>query len=114
LKLLLRSVSGLLLALGTTLVPAVADADMTLIYSRYHMAIRAAILCRELHPDAETWRRWASYIDAKTEHELGAGERLTTIEGAKTDTRIMVRSRGCASDDVTYLLKIFDAELAGL
>ena len=93
---------------------AIADADMTLIYSRYHMAIRAAILCRDLHPDADTWRRWATYIDAKTEHELGAGERLTAIEGAKTDTRILVRHKGCADDDVVYLLKIFDTELAGL
>src|SRR6185369_12457455 len=76
-----RSVSGPLLALAmvASAGPAAADADMTLIYSRYHMAIRAAILCRQLRPDAETWRRWATYIDAKTEHELGAGERLSAI-----------------------------------
>lgn len=91
--------------------PASAQ-DMTLVYARYHMAIRAAVLCRGVAPDAATWRRWAGYIDAMTEHELGAGERLEAIEGAKTDVRILVRTRGCDDEDVVYLLNIFDAELA--
>ncbi len=109
--------SGLGLGLGLALGlgwPAPASAqDMTLVYARYHMAIRAAVLCRGVAPDAATWRRWAAYIDAKTEHELGAGERLTAIEGAKTDVRILVRTRGCDDEDLVYLLSIFDAELAG-
>ena len=83
-----------------------------MVYARYHMAIRAAQLCRGVKPDADTWRRWASYIDEKTEHELGAGERLAAIEGAKTDARLLVRRQGCGDDDVVYLLGIFDAELA--
>lgn len=91
---------------------ASAGEDMTLVYARYHMAIRAAELCRGTAPDADTWRRWAGYIDRKIEHELGAGERLSAIEGAKTDVRILVRTRGCDSEDIAYLLKIFDAELA--
>jgi hypothetical protein len=102
------------LLLAAAIAGTASAQDMTLVYARYHMAIRAAILCRDLHPDAATWRRWAGYIDEKTEHELGAGERLTAIEGAKTDTRILVRTKGCDSDDVVYLLNIFDTELAGL
>src|SRR5580698_3123322 len=57
--------------------------DMDLVYARYHMAIRAAELCRGVAAGDAIWRKWASYIDEKTNHELGAGERLSVIDGAK-------------------------------
>ncbi|HVZ02403.1 MAG TPA: hypothetical protein VHA35_23055 [Dongiaceae bacterium] len=88
--------------------------DMDLVYARYHMAIRAAELCRGVRADDALWRRWSTYIDRKTNHELGAGERLSAIEGAKDDTTVMVRRRGCGSDDVKDLLAFYDAELAPL
>jgi hypothetical protein len=78
------------------------------------MAIRAALLCRDVTPDDATWRRWSSYIDRKTGYEVGAGARLFAIEGAKTDVRIMVARQGCESGAVQDLLKLYDGELAGL
>jgi hypothetical protein len=88
--------------------------DMDLVYARYHMAIRAAELCRGVDPADGIWRKWSSYIDRKTFYELGAGERLSVIEGAKDDATIMVRRQGCADDDVKDLLALYDAELAPL
>ena len=80
--------------------------DMDLVYARYHMAIRAAELCRGLRADDGIWRKWSSYLDRKTHYELGAGERLSVIEGAKDDTTVLVRRRGCADDDVKDLLAL--------
>ena len=88
--------------------------DMDLVYARYHMAIRAAELCRGVRADDAIWRKWSSYIDRKTHYELGAGERLSVIEGAKDDTRILVRRQGCGSDDVKDVLALYDAELAAM
>jgi hypothetical protein len=88
--------------------------DMDLIYARYHMAIRAAELCRGIDPGDGIWRKWSSFIDRKTGFELGAGERLSVIEGAKDDATVMVRRHGCDTTDVKDLLVLYDAELAGL
>lgn len=88
--------------------------DMDLVYARYHMAIRAAELCRGVIAGDALWRRWSGYIDRKTNFELGAGERLSVIEGAKDDTTIMVRRQGCGEADVKDLLALYDAELAPL
>lgn len=98
-------------------VPSVADPmtnDMDLVYARYHMAIKAAELCRGVTAGDAVWRKWASYIDDKTDHELGAGERLSVIDGAKDDATYMVRREGCKSDDVKELLALYDAELADM
>jgi hypothetical protein len=109
----------LLLSLALALVAGTAAAapmtnDMDLVYARYHMAIRAAELCRGVTADDALWRRWSSYIDEKTNHELGAGERLSAIEGAKDDATLMVRRERCDSADVRDLLKLYDAELAAM
>jgi hypothetical protein len=88
--------------------------DMDLIYGKYQMAIRAAQLCRGAPDSDSVWRKWSSYIDAKTNHELGAGERLSIIEGVKGDVTYMVRRQGCDSGPVKDLLALYDAELAGL
>ncbi len=88
--------------------------DMALVYGKYQMAIRAAQLCRGAPDTDAVWRRWSSYIDAKTNHELGAGERLSILEGVKGDVTFMVRREGCDSEPIRDLLVLFDAELAGL
>jgi len=88
--------------------------DMDLIYGKYQMAIRAAQLCRGAPDDDAVWRKWSSYLDAQTHHELGAGERLSIIEGVKGDVTYMVRRQGCDSEAVKDLLALYDAELAGL
>ncbi len=88
--------------------------DMDLIYGKYQMAIRAGQLCRGAPDTDAVWRKWSSYLDAKTNHELGAGERLSLIEGVKRDVTYMVRRQGCDSEAVKDLLALYDAELAGL
>ncbi|GAB2174627.1 hypothetical protein DLREEDagr8_01850 [Dongia sp. agr-C8] len=88
--------------------------DMDLVYGRYQMAIYAAQLCRGVPDNDAVWRRWGSYLDAKTNHELGAGERLSLIEGVKRDVTYLVRRQGCDSPSVKDLLALYDAELAGL
>jgi hypothetical protein len=88
--------------------------DMDLVYGKYQMAIRAAQLCRGAPDSDAVWRKWSSYLDQKTNHELGAGERLSIIEGVKGDVTYMVRRQGCDSAPVKDLLALYDSELAGL
>ena len=88
--------------------------DMDLIYGKYQMAIRAAQLCRGAPDNDAVWRKWSSYLDRQTHYELGAGERLSIIEGVKGDVTYMVRRQGCDSQAVKDLLALYDAELAGL
>ena len=88
--------------------------DMDLVYGKYQMAIRAAQLCRGAPDTDAAWRKWSGFLDAKTNHELGAGERLTIIEGVKGDVTRAVRRQGCDSPFVKDLLALYDAELAGL
>jgi hypothetical protein len=88
--------------------------DMDLVYGKYQMAIRAAQLCRGAPDTDAVWRKWSRYLDARTNHELGAGERLSIIEGVKSDVTYMVRRQGCDSGPIKDLLALYDAELAGL
>jgi hypothetical protein len=88
--------------------------DMDLVYGKYQMAIRAAQLCRGAPDTDAVWRKWSGYLDAKTNHELGAGERLSIIEGVKMDVTRMVRRQGCDSNAIKDLLALYDAELARL
>jgi hypothetical protein len=108
------TLAGLALALTAGTAAAAMTNDMDLIYGRYQMAIRAAQLCRGAPDDDATWRKWSGYIDARTNHELGAGERLSILEGVKGDVTYMVRRQGCDSEAVKDLLTLYDAELAGL
>jgi hypothetical protein len=107
-------IAACLLAGPTAVIAGPMTNDMDLVYARYHMAIRAAELCRDIKPGDGIWRKWSSYIDRKTNYELGAGERLSVIEGAKDDATVMVRRQGCTDDDVKDLLALYDAELAGM
>lgn len=91
-----------------------AAQDMNAMYSQYHQAIRAAEVCRDMKLDPMTWSKVSTYIDQKINYEIPAGERLTLIEAAKTDTRVLVERKGCESDDVASLLSLYDNELSSL
>jgi hypothetical protein len=108
------ALAGISLALMAGAAVAAMTNDMDLVYGKYQMAIRAAQLCRGAPDTDAAWRRWSSYVDTKTNHELGAGERLSIIEGVKGDVTYMVRRQGCDSDAVKDLLQLYDAELAAL
>ena len=108
------ALAGLMLALTAGTAAAAMTNDMDLVYCKYQMAIRAAQLCRGAPDSDAAWRAWSSHLDAKTNHELGAGERLSIIEGAKVDVTYMVRRQGCDSAAIKDLLALYDAELAGL
>jgi len=106
--------AGLGILSFVTAASAAMTNDMDLVYGKYQMAIRAAQLCRGAPDNDAVWRKWSSYLDEKTHHELGAGERLSIIEGVKSDVTYMVRHQGCDSGPVKDLLALYDAELAGL
>ena len=108
------AVAGFGLACAISAAHAAMTNDMDLIYGKYQMAIRAAQLCRDAPDTDAAWRKWSSYIDKKTNYELGAGERLSILEGVKGDVTYMVRRQGCDSDAVKDLLQLYDAELAAL
>jgi hypothetical protein len=109
------ALAGLVLAMSASTGAAGSMTnDMDLVYGKYQMAIRAAQLCGGAGNNDATWRKWSTYIDARTNHELGAGERLSILEGAKHDVTAMVRRRGCDSDGIKDLLALYDADLAGL
>ncbi|TDQ83382.1 hypothetical protein A8950_1668 [Dongia mobilis] len=91
-----------------------AAQDMNAMYSQYHQAIRAAEVCRDMKLDPATWSKVSTYIDQKINYEIPAGQRLTLIEAAKTDTRVLVEKKGCDSEDVGALLGLYDSELASL
>jgi hypothetical protein len=114
---MMRLIAGAGLGI-VSMIPAASAApmtnDMDLIYGKYQMAIRAAQLCRGAPDSDAVWRKWSGYLDEKTNHELGAGERLSIIEGVKSDVTYMVRHEGCDSPPIQDLLVLYDSELAGL
>jgi len=88
--------------------------DLSGTYSKYYESVYESQLCRNTQIDAAGWKKIADYVDNKVNHDIGAGERLTLIETAKTDARKLKDSKGCAHDSVQELLKLYDSELAGL
>ena len=70
---------------------------------------RLVEICRGVSHDRETWRTLGLKIDAAVNHEIGGGERLTLIETAKTDARVLAEKKGCDSEDAAALLKEYDA-----
>lgn len=82
-------------------------------WTQLHEAVRLAEICREVTHDREAWRALGLKIDAAVNHEIGGGERLTLIETAKTDARVLVEKKGCDSEDAAALLKEYDALVAG-
>jgi hypothetical protein len=94
-------------------VAAIAS-DLSGTYGKYYESIYATQLCRNTQIDPAGWKKLADYIDTKVNHEIGAGERLTLIETAKTDARKLKDSKGCSHELVQELLKVYDSELANL
>jgi hypothetical protein len=82
-------------------------------WTQLQEAVRLAEICRGVSHDRETWRTLGPKIDAAVNHEIGGGERLTLIETAKTDARVLATSKGCDSEDVQALLKEYDT-VAGM
>jgi hypothetical protein len=81
-------------------------------WTQLQEAVRLAEICKGVTHDRETWRTLGKKIDAAVNHEIGGGERLTLIETAKTDARVLAQKKGCDSEDAAALLKDYDA-LAG-
>jgi hypothetical protein len=88
--------------------------DMAATWTRYQEAVRVAELCRYMKHDAAQWAKMGPYIDAKVNHEIGGGQRLTLIELAKTEAWQAARVQGCESEGARTLLSLYDAELAPL
>ncbi len=78
-------------------------------WTQLQEAVRLAEICRGVTHDRETWRALGSKIDAAVGHEIGGGERLTLIETAKTDARVLATSKGCDHADSQALLQEYDA-----
>ena len=81
-------------------------------WTQLQEAVRLAEICKGVTHDREAWRKLGTKIDAMVNHEIGGGERLTLIETAKTDARVLAQKKGCDSEDAQALLKDYDA-LAG-
>lgn len=82
-------------------------------WSQLQQAVRLAELCRGVVHDGETWRTLGTKIDMAVNHEIGGGERLTLIEAAKTDARVLAQKKGCDSEDAQALLKEYDTLVGG-
>ncbi len=82
-------------------------------WTQLQEAVRLAEICRGVVHDRATWRTLGTKIDAAVNHEIGGGERLTLIEAAKTDARVLATSKGCDHEETQALLKEYDA-LAGM
>ena len=110
-KMLIKKLIGIAVAgtvmSGAGIGAAVAD-DMTASWSMMQESVRVAELCRGVMHDRAAWAKMGPMIDAKVNHEIGGGERLTLIEAAKTDARVLVGRKGCASEDAQNLLKSYD------
>jgi hypothetical protein len=78
-------------------------------YTQLQEAVRLAEICKGVTHDAAAWRKLGTAIDAAVNHEIGGGERLTLIETAKTDARVLAQKKGCDSEDAQALLKDYDS-----
>lgn len=82
--------------------------DSSAKWTQLQEAVRLAEICRGVTHDAATWRTLATKMDVMVNHEIGGGERLTLIETAKTDARVLATKKGCDSADAQALLKDYD------
>ena len=80
-------------------------------YSRYHQAIEAARLCRDLTFDQAQMDRMSAVISAAIGNDIGA-KRLSLLSQAKRDARDLVDKKGCQSPEVQQLLALYDSDLA--
>ena len=91
---------------GTTGAALAQDAAAK--WTQLQEAVRLAEICRGVTHDRETWRTLGTKIDVAVGHEIGGGERLTLIETAKTDARVLATSKGCDHEETQALLKEYD------
>jgi hypothetical protein len=105
------TVLGLVALLATTATAALASPETEAIYSRYHQAIEAARLCRDLTFDQGDIDRMAGVIHARIGRDIGA-KRLSLLTQAQRDAAGLVDTQGCEGSEVTQLLALYDAELA--
>ena len=109
-----RLMAGLVVGAGFALLaaaPAVAQ-DAAETYKQYQAGIYAKELCSDKMFTQDEYDKLGEALDKKVNYDLGAGQRLTLIEGMKDDTKKLVKREGCNSDQVKELLKRYD-ELAG-
>ena len=99
---------GALLAAATV---ALASPESEATYSRYHQAIEAARVCRDLTFDQGDVDAMAGVIHAKIGGDIGA-KRLSLLTQAQEDARKLVADKGCESSEVEALLALYDSELA--
>ena len=107
----MRTTALALIALIAAALPALASPETEAIYSRYHQAIEAAKLCRDLTFDQGDIDRMAAVIHDKVGHDIGA-KRLSLLTQAQEDARQLVQDKGCESSDVQTLLGLYDSDLA--
>ena len=87
------------------------DAEAEALYGRYHQAIEAAKLCRDMSFDQDAHSRMATVIHAKIDHKIGA-KRLKLLTAAQRDAQALVNAEGCDGAGPSELLALFDADLA--
>ena len=88
-----------------------ADEASEALYSRYHQAIEAAKQCRKLDFSDEAQARMGGVINAKIKHRIGA-KRLSLLTAAQRDARALIKTQGCAGNEMSALLALFDRDLA--
>jgi hypothetical protein len=93
-----------------TVAPAFGQ-DAAETYKKYQEGIYAKELCSDKMLTQDEFNKLGEALDKKVNYELGAGERLTLIEGMKDETKKLVKREGCDSKDVHALLLLYD-ELA--
>jgi hypothetical protein len=101
----------LMAATAAPFTPALASPETEATYSRYHQAVEAARVCRDLTFDQGDIDRMAGVIHAKIGGDIGA-KRLSLLTQAQEDARKLVDDKGCESSEVEALLALYDAELA--
>jgi hypothetical protein len=87
------------------------DSEKEALYSRYHQAIEAAKLCRDMSFDQPAHDRMAGVIAERVKHDIGA-KRLPLLTAAQRDVQAIVDKQGCGDSRIAELLTLFDAELA--
>ena len=88
-----------------------ADEAAEALFSRYHQAIESAKQCRKLDFSDEAQTRMGGVINSKIKHRIGA-KRLSLLTAAQRDARALIERQGCAGEDVSALLALFDQDLA--
>jgi hypothetical protein len=102
---------ALVLPFAIAALPAAADTDAELLYSRYHEAIEVAKLCRDITFDQGDIDRMAAVIHDRIGHDIGA-KRLKLLTAGQRAGDELVKSKGCESDEAKSLLALYDADLA--